>query len=111
MTASHYKLDNVCVIIDNNNLQIDGKIEDVINPYPIDRKFESFGFEVLKCDGHDEHDLINAFETAKTINDKPTVIIAKTVKGKGISYMENKAEWHGKAPNEDQYKSALEELK
>ena len=111
MTASHYKLDNLCVIIDNNNLQIDGKLEDVINPYPIDRKFESFGFEVLKCDGHDEHDLINAFETAKTIKDQPTVIIAKTVKGKGVSYMENKAEWHGKAPNEDQYKSALEELK
>ena len=111
MTASHYKLDNLCVIIDNNNLQIDGKIEDVINPYPIDRKFESFGFEVLKCDGHDEQDLINVFETAKTIKNQPTVIITKTVKGKGVSYMENKAEWHGKAPNEDQYKSALEELK
>ena len=110
MTAAHYKLDNLCVIIDNNNLQIDGKIEDVINPYPIDKKFESFGFKVLKCDGHDEQDLINIFEEAKTIKNKPVVIIAKTIKGKGISYMEDKAEWHGKAPSEEQYIQALNEL-
>ena len=110
MTAAHYKLDNLCVIVDNNNLQIDGKIEDVINPYPIDKKFESFGFEVLKCNGHDEQDLINTFEKAKTIKKKPVVIIARTVKGKGISYMEDKAEWHGKAPNEEQYKQAINEL-
>ena len=110
MTATHYKLDNLCVIIDNNNLQIDGKIENVMNPYPIDKKFESFGFEVLKCDGHDEQDLINTFEKAKTIKEKPVAIIAKTVKGKGISYMEDKAEWHGKAPNEEQYKQAINEL-
>ena len=110
MTAAHYKLDNLCVVIDNNNLQIDGKIEDVVNPYPIDKKFESFGFEVLKCNGHDEQDLINTFEKAKTIKGKPVVIIAKTIKGKGISYMEDKAEWHGKAPNEEQFKQAINEL-
>lgn len=110
MTAAHYKLDNLCVVIDNNNLQIDGKIEDVVNPYPIDKKFESFGFEVLKCNGHDEQDLISTFEKAKTIKGKPVVIIAKTIKGKGISYMEDKAEWHGKAPNEEQFKQAINEL-
>ena len=110
MTAAHYKLDNLCVVIDNNNLQIDGKIEDVINPYPIDKKFESFGFEVLKCNGHDVNDLINTFEQAKKIKNRPVVVIAKTVKGKGISYMEDKAEWHGKAPNEEQYKLAINEL-
>ena len=110
MTASHYKLDNLSVIIDNNNLQIDGKIEDVLNPYPIDKKFESFGFEVLKADGHNVKDLINVFESAKNIKGKPVAIIAKTVKGKGVSYMEDKAEWHGKAPNEEQYNQAINEL-
>lgn len=110
MTAYHYKLDNLSVIIDNNNLQIDGKIEDVLNPYPIDKKFESFGFEVLKADGHNVKDLINVFESAKNIKGKPVAIIAKTVKGKGVSYMEDKAEWHGKAPNEEQYNQAINEL-
>ena len=110
MTASHYKLDNLCVIIDNNNLQIDGKIEDVVNPYPIDEKFKSFGFEVLRCDGHDVNNLIETFEKTKYIIDKPVVVIAKTIKGKGISYMEDKAEWHGKAPNEEQYNIAIQEL-
>ena len=110
MTASHYKLDNLSVIRDNNNLQIDGKIEDVLNPYPIDKKFESFGFEVLKADGHNVKDLINVFESAKNIKGKPVAIIAKTVKGKGVSYMEDKAEWHGKAPNEEQYNQAINEL-
>lgn len=110
MTASHYKLDNLCVIVDNNNLQIDGKIEDVINPYPIDDKFKSFGFEVLNVDGHSIEELIEVFEKAKTIKDKPTVIIAKTIKGKGISFMEDKAEWHGKAPSEEEYNQAIKEL-
>lgn len=111
MSASHYKLDNLCVIIDNNNLQIDGKIEDVINPYPIDEKFKSFGFEVLNVNGHSVEELIEAFEEAKNIKNKPTVIIAKTIKGKGISFMEDKAEWHGKAPSEEEYNQAVEELK
>lgn len=111
MTASHYKLDNLCVIVDNNNLQIDGKIEDVLSPYPIDKKFESFGFEVFKCDGHSINELISTLDKAKEIKDKPSVIIAKTVKGKGISYMEDKAEWHGKAPNEEEYNKAINELK
>ena len=110
MTASHYKLDNLCVIVDNNNLQIDGKIEDVLSPYPIDKKFESFGFEVFKCDGHSINELISTLDEAKEIKDKPSVIIAKTVKGKGISYMEDKAEWHGKAPNEEEYNKAINEL-
>ena len=111
MTASHYKLDNLCVIVDNNNLQIDGKIEDVLSPYPIDKKFESFGFEVFKCNGHNINELNSTFDKAKEIKDKPSVIIAKTIKGKGISYMENKAEWHGKAPNEEEYNKAINELK
>ena len=110
MTASHYKLDNLCVIVDNNNLQIDGKIEDVMNPYPIDKKFESFGFEVLKADGHDIKSLLQVFEDADLIKEKPVVIIANTTKGKGISFMENKAEWHGKAPNEEEYNLAISEL-
>ena len=110
MAASHYKLDNLCVIVDNNNLQIDGKIEDVINPYPIDKKFESFGFEILKCNGHDIKDLIGTFEKSKNIKNKPICIIAKTVKGKGVSYMENEAKWHGKAPNEEEYRLAIKEL-
>ena len=111
MTSSHYKLDNLCVIVDNNNLQIDGKINEVMSPYPIDKKFESFGFNVININGHDFNEIINALETAKKIKEKPTVIIAKTIKGKGISYMENEASWHGKAPNEEQYNIAIEELK
>lgn len=111
MTSSHYKLDNVCVIVDNNNLQIDGTIEEVMNPYPIDKKFESFGFYVINIDGHNYEEIIDALEKAKNIKNKPTAIIAKTVKGKGISYMENQAGWHGKAPSEDEYRKALEELK
>ena len=110
MTASHYKLDNLCVIVDNNNLQIDGKIENVMNPKPIDKKFESFGFEVLEVDGHNIEKLIKIFEYAKQIQVKPTVIIAKTIKGKGVSFMENKAEWHGKAPNDEEYKNAVNQL-
>ncbi len=110
MTSSHYKLDNLCVIVDNNNLQIDGKISDVMSPYPIDKKFESFGFKVVVIDGHNFDQILNAFEIAKKTKEIPTAIIAKTIKGKGISYMENQAGWHGKAPNEEEYNKALEEL-
>ncbi len=110
MTAAHYKLDNLCVIVDNNKLQIDGKIEDIMNPNPIDKKFASFGFVVLKADGHNIENLIQAFEKAKQIKNQPTVIIADTIKGKGVSYMEEKVEWHGKAPNSEEYKLAMEEL-
>ncbi len=89
MTASHYKLDNLCVIVDNNNLQIDGTVKDVMNPYPIDEKFKSFGFHTISINGHDINQIIRAFNAAKTIKGKPTAIIAKTVKGKGVSFMEN----------------------
>lgn len=110
MSASHYKLDNLCVIVDNNNLQIDGEINEVMSSYPIDKKFESFGFNVINVDGHDIEELINAFNTAKTVKGKPTAIIAKTIKGKGVSFMENQVGWHGKAPNEEQYNEAIKEL-
>ena len=110
MTASNYKLDNLCLIVDNNNLQIDGKVEDVMNIYPIKEKFQSFGFKTFEVDGHNIDELINVFQKAKTVKEKPTVIIAKTVKGKGVSYMEGEVVWHGKAPNKEQYEIALEEL-
>lgn len=110
MAANKYKLDNLCVVVDNNNLQIDGTIEEVMSSYPIDEKFRSFGFEVINIDGHDIEEIIKAFEVAKNIKGKPTCIIAKTIKGKGVEFMENQAGWHGKAPNEEQYKKALEEL-
>lgn len=111
MASNKYSLDNLCVIVDNNNLQIDGTIEEVMSPYPIDEKLKSFGFQIINIDGHDIEEIIKAFEVARNIKGKPTCIIAKTVKGKGISFMENKIEWHGKAPNEEQYKQAIEELK
>ena len=111
MSASHYKLDNLCVVVDNNNLQIDGKVDEVMSIYPIEEKFKSFGFETITIDGHNMKEIIKAFEKAKTIKGKPTAIIAKTVKGKGVSFMENVAAWHGKAPKEEEYKLALEELK
>ncbi len=110
MSSSHYKLDNVCVIVDNNNLQIDGKIEEVMNPYPIDKKFESFGFKTIVINGHDFNEILDALEIAKQTKGRPTAIIAKTIKGKGISYMENQVGWHGKAPNEDEYNLAISEL-
>jgi len=110
MTAGKYKLDNLCVIVDNNNLQIDGTIEEVMSSYPIDEKFKSFGFNVINIDGHNYEQIIKAFEMAKECTGKPTAIIAKTVKGKGVSFMENKVEWHGKAPNEEQYNQAISEL-
>lgn len=110
MTSSHYKLDNLCLIVDNNNLQIDGAVSDVMNIYPIDEKFKSFGFEVINVDGHNIPELISAFEQAKKVKGKPTAIIANTIKGKGVSFMENEASWHGKAPNEEEYKQAMKEL-
>lgn len=110
MSASHYKLDNLCVVVDNNNLQIDGTVSDVMNIYPIDKKFESFGFNVISVNGHEISELIEAFEQAKTVKEKPTVIVAKTIKGKGVSFMEDKADWHGKAPSPEEFKQALNEL-
>lgn len=110
MAASKYKLDNLCVIVDNNNLQIDGTIEEVMSSYPIDEKFKSFGFQIINIDGHNIQEIIDAFDVAKNIKEKPTCIIAKTIKGKGVSFMENQVGWHGKAPNEEQYKQATEEL-
>ena len=110
MTANKYKLDNLCVIVDNNNLQIDGTIEEVMSSYPIDEKFKSFGFNVLTIDGNNIEEIISAFETAKQTKNKPTCIIAKTIKGKGVSFMENKAGWHGKAPNEEEYEEAMKNL-
>ena len=110
MFASAKKLDNLCVIVDNNNLQIDGTIEEVNSPYPIPEKFEAFGFHVINVDGHDFDQLKAAFDEAKTIKGQPTVIIMKTVKGKGVSFMENNVSWHGSAPNDEQYETAMAEL-
>ncbi len=110
MFAAHMKLDNLCLIVDFNGLQIDGNVNDVAGLEPLDKKFEGFGFEVIKIDGNNFDEIEAAFEKAKTVKGKPTVIIAKTVKGKGVSYMENQVGWHGKAPNADEYKLALEEL-
>ena len=110
MLAAHRKLDNLVVIVDNNNLQIDGAITEVNSPYPIDKKFEAFNFHVINIDGHDFDAIDAAFKEAKTVKGQPTAIIAKTVKGKGVSFMENQASWHGTAPNDEQYKTAMEEL-
>ncbi len=110
MFASAKKLDNLTVILDNNNLQIDGKISDVNNPYPLDSKFEAFGFHVITIDGHDFDAIRAAFAEAKTVKEKPTLILARTLKGKGVSYMEDSAEWHGKAPGEELYQVAMNDL-
>ena len=111
MFAGAKKLDNLCVIVDNNNLQIDGTLEEVNSPYPIDKKFEAFNFHVVNVeDGHDFEQLAAAFAEARTIKGMPTAIICKTVKGKDVSFMENIAGWHGKAPNEEQYKIAMADL-
>ena len=110
MASNKYKLDNLCVIVDNNNLQIDGTIEEVMNSNPIDEKFKSFGFQIIKIDGHDIEEIKKAFEVARNIKDKPTCIIAKTIKGKGVSFMENQVGWHGKAPNKEQYEEAKKEI-
>ena len=111
MFASHYSLDNLCVIIDNNGLQIDGDVAKVMSPYPIDAKLEAFGFHVEVIDGHDFDAIEAAVNTAKTIKGKPSAIIMKSVKGKGVSFMENQAGWHGVAPNDAQYEQAMAELK
>ena len=111
MSASKYKLDNLCVIVDNNNLQIDGTIEKVAGLDKIDEKFKSFGFQIINIDGHNIQEIKSAFEVAKNVKEKPVCIIAKTIKGKGVSFMENKKEWHGKAPSEEQYIIAMKELK
>ena len=110
MFAASRKLDNLCLIVDNNNLQIDGTIVEVNSPYPIDKKFEAFGFNVLYADGHDFESLATCFARAKAVKGQPTVIICKTTKGKGVSFMENQVGWHGKAPNEEQYKIAMADL-
>ena len=110
MLAAHRKLDNLVVIVDNNNLQIDGAITEVNSPYPIDKKFEAFNFHVINIDGNDFDQIDAAFKEAKTVKGQPTAIIAKTVKGKGVSFMENQVGWHGKAPNDEEYKVAMEEL-
>lgn len=112
MFAGHRKLDNLCVIVDNNGLQIDGKIEDVCSPYPISEKFKAFNFHVIDvADGNDMAQLRAAFAEAKATKGQPSAIVMKTVKGKGVSFMENQAGWHGKAPNDDEYAIAMEDLK
>ena len=110
MLSGHRKLDNLVVIVDNNNLQIDGKITDVNSPYPIDKKFEAFNFHVINIDGNDFDQIEAAFKEARETKGMPTAIIAKTIKGKGVSFMEDQAGWHGKAPNDEQYAQAMEEL-
>ncbi len=110
MFASFRKLDNLCVVVDNNNLQIDGSIDEVCSPYPIPEKFEAFGFNVIKINGHDFDEIEAAFEAAKTVKGKPTAIIANTIKGKGVSFMENQCGWHGKAPNDEEFEIALKDL-
>ena len=110
MLAAHKKLDNLVVIVDNNNLQIDGAIDEVNSPYPIDKKFEAFNFHVINIDGNDFDQIDAAFKEAKTVKGCPTAIIAKTIKGKDVSFMENQAGWHGKAPNDEEYAVAMADL-
>jgi len=111
MAAAHYKLDNMVVIVDNNGLQIDGAIDKVMSPYPIVGKLEAFGFNTIAIDGHSYEQIEAAFENAKQTKGKPTAIVMKTTKGKDVSYMENNAAWHGKAPNDAEYEQAMTELK
>ena len=111
MLAGHRNLDNLVVIVDNNGLQIDGNIADVCSPYPIDKKFEAFNFHVINIDGHDFEQIAAALKEARETKGQPTAIIAKTVKGKDVSFMENQASWHGTAPNDEQYAVAMEDLK
>ena len=110
MCAAHYKLNNLTAFIDFNGLQIDGDITKVMNPCPIDKKFEAFGWNVLVIDGHNYEEIIDAIEKAKECKDKPTAVVCKTIKGKGVSFMENQAEWHGIAPSREQCEAALKEL-
>ena len=111
MFSGYRKLDNLCVIVDNNNLQIDGAIDEVCSPYPIDKKFESFNFHVINIDGNDFDQIRAAFDEAKETKGMPTAIIAHTVKGKGVSFMENQVGWHGKAPNDEEFAIAMEDLR
>ena len=110
MWAGHRKLDNLVVIVDNNNLQIDGEVSKVCSPYPIDEKFKAFNFHTIVIDGNNFDQIRTAFEEARSTKGMPTAIIAKTVKGKGVSFMENEASWHGKAPNDEEYKIAMADL-
>ena len=110
MFAGHRKLDNFVAIVDNNGLQIDGKIDDVCSPYPIEDKFKAFNFHVINVDAHDFDALRKAFDEAKATKGMPTAIIAKSIKGKGVSFMENQASWHGTAPNDEQYAQAMADL-
>lgn len=110
MFAAHYKLDNVCAFVDLNGLQIDGKVEEVMSPYPVDEKFQAFGWHVIVIDAHDYSQIRSALAEAKTVKGKPTVIIAKSVKGKGVSFMEGQAGWHGVAPKQEEYEQAMAEL-
>ncbi|MGN0597686.1 MAG: transketolase [Ruminiclostridium sp.] len=110
MFAAHYGLDNLVAVVDNNNLQIDGKISEVMSPYPIDEKFTAFGWHVITINGHDFDAIEKAFQEAERVANQPTVIIQKTVKGKGVSFMEDQVSWHGTAPNEEQYNKAMAEL-
>lgn len=110
MLAGHRKLDNLVVIVDNNNLQIDGAIDEVNSPYPIDKKFEAFNFHVINIDGHDFEQIAAAFKEARETKGCPTAIIAKTIKGKGVSFMENQVSWHGAAPNDEQFAVAMADL-
>lgn len=111
MFAAHYKLDNLCVIVDNNRLQIDGAVDKVMSPYPIDEKLKAFGFHVVVIDGHDFDQIEAAMNTARATKGQPTAIVMKTTKGKDVSYMENNAGWHGKAPNDAEYEAAMSELR
>ena len=110
MAAAHYKLDNLCCVVDNNGLQIDGKVSEVIGPEPFDEKFKAFGWHVINIDGHDYEQIRSAFAEAKSVKGKPTCIVAKTIKGKGVSFMENAVDWHGKAPNAELTAVALKDL-
>ena len=110
MFASFRKLDNLTVIVDNNNLQIDGAIDEVCSPYPIPEKFAAFGFNVISIDGHDFDEIEKAIENAKATSGKPTAIIMSTTKGKGVSFMENQCGWHGKAPNDEEFEVAMKDL-
>ena len=110
MFAAHYNLDNLVAIVDNNGLQIDGNIKDVMSPYPIVDKFKSFGWHVITMDAHDFDDMERAFNEAESISGQPVAIIQNSIKGKGVSFMENVADWHGKAPNADEYEIAVNEL-
>ena len=111
MFAAHYKLDNLCAVLDFNGLQIDGPITEVMNPTPLDEKFKAFGWHVRSINGHDFNQIEEAFAEARTVKERPSIIISKSVKGKGVSFMENQVSWHGSAPNRDQYEQATAEIR